>query len=179
MLPIGAVLGVGLGPLVGAAFNFGAEGTATMMWATRGFMAGLLGHSLMEVASRAFYARRDARTPLITGAINLVGYVILGLLLYRPLGPAGISLTDAICFSGQAVLLLVLLSRRLGRAFRPGRVLLRAVLAALVSGGATWLVLALPAAQVQPLMFGMLGLGLGALVMLPFVWGEVKLLFKL
>ena len=179
MLPIGVILGVGLGPLVGKAFGFGAEGTATLMWATRGFMVGLLGHSLMEIASRAFYARQDARTPLITGAINLGFYVILGLLLYRPLGPAGISLTDAVCFTSQAVLLLILLSRRLGRSFQPGWVLLRAVLAAGFGGAGTWLVQSLPMAQRQPLVFGGLGLAVGGVLMLPFIWAEMKMLLRL
>ena len=179
MLPVAAVLGVGLGPLMDAAFKFGPEGTAVLMAATRGFMAGLLGHSLMEVASRAFYARQDARTPLLTGGLNLVLYVVLGLLLYRPLGPAGISWTDSICFTSQAVLLLYLLGRRLGRSFWPGGVLLRAVLAALLGGGATMLVLGLPVARAYPLVFGLLGMILGAILALPLVWREAKLLLRL
>ncbi len=179
MLPVGVVLGVGLGPLMNLAFKFGTEGTATLMWATRGFMAGLLGHSLMEVAGRAFYARKDARTPLITGGINLVFYVVLGLLLYRPLGPAGISLTDSICFTGQAIALLFLLKRKLGKGFWPGGTVLRAVVAALVAGGATWLVLSLPVAQTHVLVFSLIGLGVGGVLILPFVWNEMKLLLRL
>ncbi|HMN61834.1 MAG TPA: murein biosynthesis integral membrane protein MurJ, partial [Anaerolinea sp.] len=91
-IPIAVVMGVALGPLLEAVFGFGAQGTQVLLWTTRGFLAGLLGHSLMEIASRSFYARQDALTPMLTGAVNLVAYILLGLLLYRPLGPAGISL---------------------------------------------------------------------------------------
>ncbi len=178
-IPVAAVLGAGLGPLLGVVFDFGPQGTQVLVWITRGFMAGLLGHSLMEVASRSFYARKDALTPLLTGGVNLLAYIGLGLLLYRPLGPAGISLTDAICFTLQALVLLGILARRLQRPFQPGGALLRAVLAAVTGGGAALLIQSIPALQARPLISGLAGLGVGMLLAVPFIWKELRLLLRL
>jgi putative peptidoglycan lipid II flippase len=178
-IPIAAVLAAGLGPLLGIMFDFGPEGTQVLLWTTRGFLAGLAGHSLMEVASRSFYARKDALTPLLTGAGNLLVYFALGLLLYRPLGPAGISLTDAICFTLQALVLLAILARRLKEPFRPGGTMLRAVLAAVVAGSAVLLIQSLPAFQARPLISGLVGLSAGSLLIIPFVWKELRLLLRL
>ena len=179
-LPVAAVLGVGLGPLAAAVFKFGPDGTNMLMWATRGFLVGLVGHSLMEVASRGFYSRQDARTPLIAGGINMLAYIGIGVLLYRPLGAAGIALTDAICFTGQALTLLFLLGKKTGGSFLPGwGVLARGAAGGLAAGGVVWLVQSLPFGQGKPLIFGILGLTAGIIVVLPFVWKELKLLIHL
>ena len=48
-----------------------------MAWATRAYLLGMLGHSILEVTVRAFYAQQDARTPLrIYWAAAL--FVVLG-----------------------------------------------------------------------------------------------------
>ncbi len=178
-LPVAAVLGAGLGPLLAVVFDFGVEGTNVLLWTTRGFLAGLVGHSLMEIASRSFYARQDALTPMLAGAANLAAYIALGLLLYRPLGPAGISLTDAICFTLQALVLLAILARRLQQPFRPGSSVLRALLAAAVGGGAAFLIQGLPFTQSNPLIGGLAAIGAGGLLALPFIWNELRLLLRL
>lgn len=73
-------------------------------------MLGLTGHCLLEVASRAFYAQQNARIPLFAAMVNIFLYVTVGRLLFKPLGAAGISLTDAIAFTSQAVFLLIMLA---------------------------------------------------------------------
>jgi putative peptidoglycan lipid II flippase len=178
-LPVAAVLGAGLGPLLGVVFDFGPQGTQVLLWTTRGFLAGLVGHSLMEVASRSFYARQDALTPMLAGGVNLIAYIGLGLLLYKPLGPAGISLTDAICFTGQALVLLAILARRLKKPFQPSSTLLRATLAAVVGGGAAFAIQSLPAMQTRPLIAGIAALSVGTALVIPFMWKELRLLVKL
>ena len=177
-LPVGVIMGVGLGPVVSAVFGAGGRDTVVLMWVTRGFLAGLVGHSLMEVAARAFYARQDARTPLIAALANLVAYGIIGSLLYQPLGVPGISLTDAICFTTQAVVLLFVLGRKLKVSFYPGTVLVRAVLAGAVGGGAVWGI-SLALARFNPLVGSLVGMSVGGLLIVPFIWQELKLLVKL
>jgi len=178
-LPIAVVLMVGLRPLLAEVFAFGEAGTDLLVWCTRGFMLGLTGQCLKEIAVRAFYARRDAVTPLITAGINLLVYIVLGIALYRPLGAAGISLVDSIAFTCEALVLLALLSRRLVSGIWPGFALLRALLAAGLGGAAAALLLSLPAAASQPLVMGAAALALGGLLSLLPIWKELKLLLKL
>ncbi len=133
----------------------------------------------MEVASRAFYARQDARTPLIAGGLNMLAYIVLGILLYRPLGPAGISLTDTICFTSQALILLAILGRRMGRPFNLGSGVVRAVLGAVLGGAVVWGLLQVPLLQQHAIPGGVLALAAGGSVALPFTWKEARLLLRL
>jgi len=178
-IPIAAVAAGGLGPLLGVVFGFGPEGTQTLLWATRGFLLGMTGHSLMEVAARSFYARQDARTPLITGWISFAFYIALAAALFRPLGPAGISLTDSIIFTAQPVALLIILTRRLGRPLNLGTTLLRAFAAALIGGGVSLFIANLAWTESNPLFGGLAALSAGALLILPWIWQELRLLLKL
>ena len=80
------------------------------MWVTRGYLVGLTGHCLLEVAARAFYAQQNARIPLFAAVVNILLYISIGSLLFKPLGAPGISLTDALAFTAQAVFLLFMLA---------------------------------------------------------------------
>jgi putative peptidoglycan lipid II flippase len=178
-LPVAIVLMVGLGPLLKAAFGFDEAGTQMLLWATRGFLVGLTAQCLNEIAVRSFYARQDAVTPLMTAGINFGVYVVIAIVLSRWLGAPGLGLADALAFSSQAVLLLILLSNRLVKKLSPGPVLVRAVLAAVVGGGIVALMLALPLSARQPLVMGVAALGLGVLAFLPLIWKELRLLLHL
>lgn len=178
-LPTAVILGLGLRPLLVFAFGFDAQGTDLLLWVTRGFLAGLIGHSLLEVAARSFYAQQDALTPLLAAGINVGLYILLGSLLFRPLGAAGISLTDALAFTIQALFLLYLLNRRLVARLSILKPLKRVALAALAGGAAVLLsASALEGVQI-PWITGMLSMALGALFALPFLWTEVRVLFRL
>ena len=178
-IPVAVVLAIGLKPLVARVFGFDVANTDLLMWVTRGFLVGLAGHSLNEVVARAFYARQKPLIPLYVSLVNLVIYVILGFILFRLLGPAGISLTDSIAFTTQAVLLLVLLNRRLPEPIRILKIVPRTILAALLGGGAALTIMVLGNGRIPALMVGVLSLGLGAVCMLPPIWKEVRLLLRL
>jgi putative peptidoglycan lipid II flippase len=76
------------------------------------FLVGLLGHSLVDVAARTFYAHQDARTPLWLAAITLAVYVGLGVALSEVMGFAGLALANSLAFSAEAALMLLILYRR-------------------------------------------------------------------
>jgi putative peptidoglycan lipid II flippase len=76
------------------------------------FMLGLVGHSLKEVTARAFYAHRDAWTPLATVLVNLSVYVLLALALTPLLSFAGLALANSLSFTVEAGVMLFLLWRR-------------------------------------------------------------------
>lgn len=178
-IPIAVLLMVGLRPLLAFAFDFGEAGTDSLMWVTRGFLLGLTGQCLKEVAVRSFYARRDAITPVFTAGINLVVYIVLGIVLFTRLGAPGISLTDSLAFTSEAVILLLLLNRHLVRRVSLGRAVLRALAAAAVGGGVIYLISLQPISASQPVIMGVAALGAGGLLALLPIWKEIRLLLKL
>ncbi|MGA9533089.1 MAG: murein biosynthesis integral membrane protein MurJ [Anaerolineales bacterium] len=176
-LPAASLMAATLPALVQAAFGFTVEGTAVVVWAARAYLVGLVGHSLIEVAARAFYARQDARTPLLTTAANAVTFAILSLLLFRPLASAGIALSNSLAFSLEALLLVVLLARSFPTILEDGRAFARIAAGALAGGGAAW-----AAANWLPtggLLASIFGLAIGGAITLPFVLPELRALRKL
>jgi putative peptidoglycan lipid II flippase len=91
---------------------FTADNSAMVVLAARMFMLGLAGHSLKEVAARTFYAYQDARTPLLTSALNMVVFVLLGAGLTPLLGFAALALANSLSFTLEAGVMLGLLARR-------------------------------------------------------------------
>ena len=111
-VPVTALLLLFVAPLIQAVFRFDLQDTALVAVAARAYLLGLLGHSLLEVAARAFYAQQDARTPLRVTAIGLTAFTAAAVLLFRSLGAAGIALANSIAFTLEAAILIVLLRRR-------------------------------------------------------------------
>jgi putative peptidoglycan lipid II flippase len=177
-LPAAVILSFGMRPLLIIAFNFDPAGTDLLMWVTRAYLAGLVGQSLVEVTARSFYARQNALTPLIAAGLTFSAYVVLGSQLYRLLGVPGISLTDSVVFTGEAVLLLVLLNHRLPRTLGLGGSLLRAFLGATVGGVIVLVTLKVLDGQ-HPIIQSGSALALGTLAAIPFIWREVRLLLHL
>ncbi len=178
-LPIAAVLAFGLRPLLGIAFDFGVAGTSLLTWVTAAFMLGLFGHSLKEISARAFYASQNAWIPLATAGGNVLLYALTGALLYRPLGAAGIALTDSIVFSLEALALLLLLIRSGRVDLSAGSTPWRALLAFVTAAGVTLLGVALLEPRVHPLIAGTVPMIAGFALSLPWIWREVKLLTRL
>lgn len=177
-LPVTVVLAFGLRPLLLLAFNFDPAGTDLLTWVTRGYMAGIMGQSLVEVAVRSFYARQNAIIPLFGAGFLFVTFLIFSSQLFRWFGAAGISLADAIAFTAQATFLLLLLNRRLVRSISLGGSLMRGIVSAGFGGGAVWLGMTL-LAGFHPLMQSGVSLVAGGLVVIPIILPELRLLLKL
>ena len=111
-LSLGAavIMSIGLGPLIGAVLGFDEQQNLLMIWTLRGFMAGLAGHCLLEIANRSYYAQEQALVPLLGTILNVLIYLGAGFLLFRRLDAPGLSLTDSIAFTVQAVLMLLILA---------------------------------------------------------------------
>ena len=178
LLPTAVILGTGLRPLLQLAFGFDSQGTDLLLWVTRAYLAGLVGQSLLEVASRAFYSQQNARIPLLAALLNLVIYIVFGSQLYRPLGAAGISLSDSLAFTVQGIFLFLLLNRKVIKPFRFGNTLVKSLLAAATGGAVTALVLYYGSAY-SPLGAALLGMILGVLAVIPFIRKELSLVFHL
>jgi putative peptidoglycan lipid II flippase len=175
-LPAAVLLWLGVRPLVGV-FGFDAAGTDMVVWTARAYLLGLVGHSLLEVAARGHYARQDALTPLWASVLMAVIFTLLAVLLSQPFGAPGIALANTIAFTGEGLLLLYLLNRRLAGILRLGNTLLRVGLASLGVGVLVYALIAL--VPLPALVVAVGSLTLGALLVLPFIWPEVKLLINL
>ncbi|MEX2271720.1 MAG: murein biosynthesis integral membrane protein MurJ [Vicinamibacterales bacterium] len=88
--------------------------TAATAWALLMYAPGLVGYSIVKIASPSFYALRDARTPVLVSMITVGTNVALNLWLVRVMGFGGLALGTAIASLVNAGLLMALLSRRIG-----------------------------------------------------------------
>ncbi len=104
------ILGVVLIPWVAGLIFENRAGLVAI--ATQAYLLGLIGHSLKEATTRTFYAYQDARTPLITAAVNLVVFAALGWFLTPLYGVAALALANSLSFTVEAGLQAVLLRRR-------------------------------------------------------------------
>jgi putative peptidoglycan lipid II flippase len=176
-IPSAALLIVGIRPLVQTLLGFDDTGTEMVVWATRMYLLGLMGHSLLEVGARSFYAQQDARTPLFAAAINALAYIVLATYLVTVLGHAGIALANTLAFTSEAVLLLFLLNRRFPGVWKAGSTLVRVSIGAVGSAVLVYLLMRYLPVPLFPLTLG--ALALGALAMLPAAWPDLKTLVKL
>ena len=93
-----------------------AEMTA---WALVWYAAGLVGHSIMEVLTRAFYAQQDTKTPVIIGVIAMGLNVVFSILFsqlfaqigWYPLG--GLALANSFATALEATALFIFMRKRL------------------------------------------------------------------
>ncbi len=109
-------------PIVAVLFqrgNFGPDDTQLVAWALLWYAAGLVGHSIVEIASRAFYALQDTRTPVLVGVgamgLNVVLSLTLpGLFARAGLMPhGGLALANSAATFIEMLVLLWLMSGRL------------------------------------------------------------------
>jgi putative peptidoglycan lipid II flippase len=178
-IPVAAVMAAGINPLVRAAFGFDAETSTLVTWTTRAYLLTLTGYSIQEIAARSFYARKEPMFPLYAVILRLtlfVGIGILGITYFREIGAPVIALAE-IALLIESIVLFYWLSKRTHEPLRVWSAVLKGLAAALV-GGVTAYLLAVyvPGSAVLTALLGMI---VGGLVVLPFIWSEIKLLFKL
>jgi putative peptidoglycan lipid II flippase len=99
--------------------EFTSYSTDLVTWALLWYAAGLVGHCVVEVISRAFYALHNTRTPVTVGVIAMTLNIIFSLLFVRwfaamgwmPHG--GLALANSLATGLEAVTLALLMQRRL------------------------------------------------------------------
>jgi len=100
--------------------EFDANSTALVAWALAWYAAGLVGHSLLELLSRAFYALHDTRTPVTVGVVAMCLNIVFsfGLAeLFKYFGwmpHGGLALANSLATTLEIVALYLFLHRRLG-----------------------------------------------------------------
>jgi putative peptidoglycan lipid II flippase len=118
MLNVPATIGLAVlaAPIVQLLFErraFTPADTAATAAAVRLYALGLLGYSVVRIASPAFYALGRSRTPVIVSIATMVVNVVLNVAFVRWLGFTGLALGTSIAALFNAAVLLVLLRRDL------------------------------------------------------------------
>ncbi|MBN1264850.1 MAG: murein biosynthesis integral membrane protein MurJ [Anaerolineales bacterium] len=176
-IPSAVLLSVTIRPLIEAVFGFDSHGTTLVVHAARAYLLGLIGHSLLEIAARAFYARQNARIPLISRGLGAAVFVTVGILLYRAMGAAGIALSNSLAFTLETGLLLYILSRSFPSILHQRKPLLRVITGTVLGAAASLLVASLLTAA--PLVTGTAALAVGTIIVVPFLLPELRLLRNL
>jgi putative peptidoglycan lipid II flippase len=149
LLAIPALVGLMLlrEPLVALLYQrdaFTSASTKLVAWALLWYAAGLVGHSVVEVVSRAFYALHDTKTPVFVGigamTLNIVFSLFFSWLFARVgwMPHGGLALANSLATAIEMVVLLMLMRKRLGglEGALLWRVLWQAGLPAVVMAGA-------------------------------------------
>jgi putative peptidoglycan lipid II flippase len=130
-------------PLISILLERGAfdrNSTALVATALAFYAMGLVAHSIVEIASRAFYALHDTWTPVWVGLMAMALNVALSLALRDALGYGGLALANTLATTIEMLALAWLVRGRLSTlAIRPlARSALLASVAGLAMGGFLW-----------------------------------------
>jgi putative peptidoglycan lipid II flippase len=178
-IPVAAVMAAGINPLVRAAFGFDLETSTLVTWTTRAYLLTLTGYSIQEIAARSFYARKEPMFPLYAVVLRLVLFIaigILGITYFRQIGAPVIAFAE-IALLIESIVLFRWLSKRTHEPLRVWNAVLKGLAAALLGGVTAYVVaVSVPGSAV---LTALLGITVGGLVALPFIWSEIKLLLKL
>lgn len=109
-------------PLISTIFEgraFDARSTQAVAWALIFYALGLVGHAVVEIVTRAFYALHDTRTPVAVGVSAMLANIALSVGLislfdeisWMPHG--GLALANSVATTGEMAVLLYLISKRL------------------------------------------------------------------
>jgi putative peptidoglycan lipid II flippase len=170
-------------PIVALMLQYGKfteASTQLISWALLWFSVGLVGHCLVEILARSFYAMHNTKTPVFVGIVAMGLNVVFSITFsawfarigWMPLG--GLALANSLATGLEATGLLVLMRRRLnginGRKILTGTA--QAVSAALLMGVAVWSWLNLTSGQPTWLV------GLGGVLIGSLTYALVILLLR-
>lgn len=132
-LPAAVILFAFRVPIVQTLFQtgaFSAESTSLVAAPLAFLAAGLISYALVEALTRAFYAMHDTRTPVIAGIGIVVLNIVIGLVLLERMGYLGLALALSLSTTVEAIVLIVVLGRRIGTVSAKAREWLLKVIAA-------------------------------------------------
>jgi putative peptidoglycan lipid II flippase len=90
---------------------FEAGDSERVAWILVGYASAIWAYSMTHVLARAFYALKDARTPLVVSVAMVLLNLSLNLTLIWSMGAAGLAWSTALCAVCQTVILTVALGR--------------------------------------------------------------------
>ncbi|MBI5963379.1 MAG: murein biosynthesis integral membrane protein MurJ [Chloroflexi bacterium] len=99
--------------------KFDAQDTQLVAWALLWYAAGMVGHSIMEILTRAFYAQHDTKTPVFIGVVAMGLNVVFSILfakLFASIGwmpHGGLALANSFATALEAAALFIVMGKRL------------------------------------------------------------------
>ena len=169
-IPIAIIAGIVLYPFVQRLLGMDPIDTQRVTDVSRVFLLGIIGHSLVEVFVRTFYALQNPKYPLIGAAGVFVLFVGFAAIFWQPLQAAGIALADGLAFAIQAAFLYVVLNKTLRERILLLPAFLRGVAGALAGGAVAFLAMrflpSIGGGLVTALLAFVLGIGVAALLVL-------------
>lgn len=104
-------------PIVALLFKRGAFDASTVRLTAHALLyyaVGLWAFSGVRIVVSAFYAMQDTKTPVQIALISVIGNIILGIILMRPLGHGGLALSTSLASMLNLVLLIRSLRKKMG-----------------------------------------------------------------
>ncbi|MFZ3070205.1 MAG: murein biosynthesis integral membrane protein MurJ [Anaerolineaceae bacterium] len=163
-IPVAVIAGTAIFPVIQTVFGFNLADTTRVADVTKIFLVGIIGHSLVELNVRSFYAMQKPKFPLIGSALTFVLFLVLGIVLLPRYEASGIAAANTIAYSVQAVFLFFLLNKQLPSRQVVTPSLLRGILAAVVGGMAVYLVMRFLPGYSGTLVSAVLGAVVGILL---------------
>ena len=117
--------------------EFDERSVQIVAWALLWYAAGMLGHSIMEILTRAFYAQHDTKTPVIIGTVAMLLNIVFSVTFAKLFESAGwmphggLALANSLATALEATVLFIMMRKRLNGI--EGRHILRGALPALVA----------------------------------------------
>ncbi len=147
--------------------EFTATSTQLTAYALAFYAPGLIGHSVVEIVARAFYALHDTRTPVTISLGSMLLNAALSVALREPLGFGGLALANTLATTLEMALLVWLLARRMhGLEWKP-------LTATIARSSLAAVIMALPLAWAtghwegsRAILFGAIGLVAATLIYL-------------
>jgi putative peptidoglycan lipid II flippase len=99
--------------------QFDERAVAIVAWALLWYAAGMVGHSIMEILTRAFYAQHDTKTPVIIGMVAMGLNVVFSLVFIRVfefigwMPHGGLALANSLATALEATVLFGVMRKRL------------------------------------------------------------------
>jgi putative peptidoglycan lipid II flippase len=160
--------------------RFDQQSTQMVSWALLWYASGLVGHCIVEIFSRAFYALHNTIIPVVVGVLAMALNIGLSIILsgwFEQIGwmpHGGLALANSLATGLEAVVLWVLMRRRLeglqgGRVFQGAW---QAILGSAVMGLALWFWLG------QGSRMPAWALGLGGVIVGGLVYGIILLILR-
>jgi putative peptidoglycan lipid II flippase len=130
-------------PTISILFEHGAFDTESMILVAYGlqfYLLGLVAHSLLEIVVRGFYALQNTWIPVTVGVVAMSANVALSFAFVGRLSFGGLALANSVATTAETVLLIWLISRRMGSLHwgSLARSAARTLAAALVMAAAVW-----------------------------------------